>query len=316
MRRRSFLRLSAAGAAGASGALPALPLPVWAQQAGAGRGDAQRTDARRVDARRIDARRIVSLGGSVTEIVEALRATDRLVGVDSSSLYPTSVRQLPQVGYYRNFGVEGIASLRPDLVLASEHAGPPQSIEQLRKLGIRVLSVPSNPTLASLQQSIETVAAALGLEERGRALARGIDTDVAQARRAAAERGTTPRVLVLSSHTGKLQAAGRETAADALLALAGAQNLFTSGTSYKPIAVEAVAALAPDYIVTSPLSLPANGGVAAFAAQPGIGATPAARAKRIIVIDDLLLLGFGPRIAQALRQLQAGFAERDAAQAR
>ena len=101
-----------------------------------------------------------------------------------------------------------------------------------------------------------------------------------------------------------------------LLALVGAQNLFTSGSSYKPIATEAVAALAPDFIITSPLSLPANGGVAAFAAQPGISATPAARAKRIIVVDDLLLLGFGPRIAQALRQLQAGFAEHETSQAR
>ena len=201
-------------------------------------------------------------------------------------------------------------------MLASEHAGPPQSIEQLRKLGIRVLSVPSNPTLASLHQGIEAVAAALGLDERGRALIRNIDNEVAQARRAAAERGTTPRVLVLSSHTGRLQAAGRETAADALLALVGAQNLFTSGSSYKPIATEAVAALAPDFIIPSPLSLPANGGLAAFAAQPGISATPAARAKRIIVVDDLLLLGFGPRIAQALRQLQAGFAEHETSQAR
>jgi iron complex transport system substrate-binding protein len=316
MRRRSFLG-SVAGAVGTAGALSALPaLPAWAQQGRDQQGAAQRGDARRSDARRIDARRIVSLGGSVTEIVEALQATDRLVGVDSSSLYPASVRQLPQVGYYRNFGVEGIASLRPELVLASEHAGPPQSIEQLRKLGIRVLSVPSNPTLASLHQGIEAVAAALGLDERGRALIRNIDNEVAQARRAAAERGTTPRVLVLSSHTGRLQAAGRETAADALLALVGAQNLFTSGSSYKPIATEAVAALAPDFIITSPLSLPANGGLAAFAAQPGISATPAARAKRIIVVDDLLLLGFGPRIAQALRQLQAGFAEHETSQAR
>ncbi|MGE0808729.1 MAG: hemin ABC transporter substrate-binding protein [Burkholderiaceae bacterium] len=316
MLRRSFLRRVGLGAALVAAAQRSGPAAAQAASGQAASGQtasgqavpAQAAPAPAAPAPTAAARRVVSLGGTVTEIVEALGATERLVGVDASSLYPAAVRQLPQLGYYRNFGVEGVVSLRPELVLASDHAGPPQSLEQLRRLGIRVVAVPSGPTLDSLQQGVETVAAALALDERGRALTQRIDTEVEQARRAAAERGTRPRVLVLSSHTGKLQAAGRDTAADALLALAGAQNLFTSATSYKPMAVEAVAALAPDFIVTSPLSLPANGGLAAFIAQPGISATPAARARRVIVIDDLLLLGFGPRIGLALRQLQAGFA--------
>jgi len=60
------------------------------------------------------AARVVSLGGSVTEVVYALGAGDRLVAVDISSLYPQAAQTLPKVGYYRDVSVEGIASLRPD----------------------------------------------------------------------------------------------------------------------------------------------------------------------------------------------------------
>ena len=113
-------------------------------------------------------------------------------------------------------------------------------------------------------------------------------------------------MLLFSSHTGKLQAAGRDTAANAVLALAGASNVFAGQTGYKAISAEAIAALKPDAIVTTTMSVRASGNVAAFAAQPGIAVTPAARNGRVIVIDDLLLLGFGPRLPEALRQLEAG----------
>ena len=62
--------------------------------------------------------RIVSVGGSTTEIVYALGAADRLVGVDTTSLYPSSADALPDVGYVRQLSAEGLLSLRPDLILA------------------------------------------------------------------------------------------------------------------------------------------------------------------------------------------------------
>ncbi len=249
--------------------------------------------------------RVVALGGNVTEIVDALQAVDLLVGVDASSLHPASVRRLPQVGYYRSFAVEGVIGLRPDLVLASEHAGPPRSLEQLRSVGLRVVGVPSGPSLDALREGIDAVAQALGVADRGRALMRRIDAEIAPLRRDAGP-AAGPRTLVLSSHTGKLQAAGRETAADALLALAGARNLFGAYSGFKAISNEAVAALAPEVIVTTAMSIAGSNGLAGFSAQPGVAVTPAARNGRVVVLDDLLLLAVGPRIGLALRQLEAG----------
>lgn len=250
--------------------------------------------------------RVVSLGGAITEIVYALGAGGTLVGVDQSSIHPEAARRLPQVGYYRSFSVEGVASLKPDIVLVADQAGPPQSLEQLRRLGMRLVVLPSAPTVEALARRIEGVAEALGRQAPGRALVEKIRAEVAGAGLAA--KSAPKRVLVLSSHTGRLQAAGAETAGDAMVRLAGATNVFAAHTSYKPIAAEAVSALQPDVIVTTTSSVEAVGGLAAFAAQPGIAITPAARAQRIIAMDDLLLLSFGPRLPQALAELRAGLA--------
>ncbi|MEC5398548.1 heme/hemin ABC transporter substrate-binding protein [Uliginosibacterium sp. H1] len=249
--------------------------------------------------------RVVSLGGPLTEIAFALGGGDRLVGVDASSVYPAAAAQLPKVGYYRSFSVEGVVSLQPQVVLALDHAGPPPAMEQLRKLGVQVVVLPSDPTLDALELRMDGVARALGLGDAGKRAALALRDEITKLTRAQ----STQRVLLVSAHTGKLQAAGRGTAANALLRLTGARNAF-DGEGYKSLSGEAVAALQPDVIVTTTLSAEASGGVQGFAAQPGLAVTPAARERRIIVMDDLLLLGFGPRLPEAVRLLQAGLAKR------
>lgn len=253
--------------------------------------------------------RAVGLGGAITEIVYALDAGGTMVGADSSSIYPPEALKLPKVGYYRTFSVEGVASLKPNLVLASDQSGPTQAFEQLQRLGSKVVVLPSAPTLAALDQRILGVAAALDMQARGTALVDRLHAELREIKPPAQRL----RVLMVSSHTGRMQAAGEDTAADAMLALAGATNVLAGQTGYKPFSAEAAAALKPDVIVTTTMSVSASGGVDKFLAQPGLNATPAARQKRVIVMDDLLLLGFGPRLPDALRQLQAGFAARPVA---
>ena len=248
--------------------------------------------------------RVVGLGGAVTEIVYALDAGNSLVGADASSIYPPAALKLPKVGYYRTFSVEGVASLKPDLVLASDQSGPPQSLEQLKRLGSKVVVLPSAPTVAALDQRILGAATALERGTQGKALVDRIHAELDAIKPTV----KPPRVLMVSAHTGKMQAAGEDTAGAAMLKLVGATNVLGDQTGYKPFSAEAAAALRPDVIVTTTMSIQASGSVEAFLAQPGLNATPAARNKRIVVMDDLLLLGFGPRLPEALRQLQAGFA--------
>jgi len=251
--------------------------------------------------------RIVSAGGSVTECVAALGFASVLVGVDATSLHPEPVTRLPQVGVHRMLSSEGVLSLRPDLVLVSSDAGPPAALEQIRTSGVRLAVIPSEHSLAGAQEKVRAVARALGAAERGDALASAIARDVESARAAIAaalDGRARPRVLFLYARgAGSPLVSGRGTAADAMLALAGAENAVTAYEGYKPLSSEAAVAAAPDAILMPERALQGLGGADGVLALPGLRDTPAGRARRVVGMDDGLLLGFGPRLAQAVREL-------------
>jgi iron complex transport system substrate-binding protein len=95
-------------------------------------------------------------------------------------------------------------------------------------------------------------------------------------------------------------AAGRDTAADSLIALCGGENVFASHAGYKTVSLEATAAAAPDAIGMMDHTLQVMGGVSAVANHPALRLTPAAKAMRIIARDGSFLLGFGPRLPEAI----------------
>lgn len=254
--------------------------------------------------------RVISLGGSVTEIVYALGAEAQLVGTDQSSLYPPAAQALPQVGYFRQLALEGILSLTPNLILAAHGSGPDYVLDKLRTLGIDVHLFSGEPSVDTLLANIKGIAAVLKVEARGAALATRLREELATL--AAEPPAVSPSVLILTTHTGQLRAAGHGTAADAVLTLAGGHNLLpATQQGYQTLGAESVADLAPQWILTSPLSLRASGGsLETFAAKNGVVLTPAAKQGRILVLDDLLLLGIGPRLPEAIRTLREQFAQR------
>ncbi|NMU92551.1 ABC transporter substrate-binding protein [Achromobacter ruhlandii] len=237
--------------------------------------------------------RVVTLGGSVTEIVYGLGQGGRLVGDDQSSLYPEAATRLPRVGYYRAVPVEGVLALKPDLVLASEQAGPPEAPRRLGEVGVRLVSVPDAPSVDSLKARIRAVA--------GEPMVRDVTRELAKAE---AMPATRARALLLINRNGAPQGAGRGTAAAEVMHLAGLDNVLDGQQGYKPLSPEAIGALAPDMIIVTRESLQASGGLDGFARLPGIAVTQAAAKRRIIVMDDLLILGLGPRLPQALIQLK------------
>ena len=245
---------------------------------------------------------IVSLGGSVTEIVYALGQEKRLIATDMSSLYPSEAKELPQVGYYRNISVEGIVSTAPALVLASENAGPKEVLDRIAELGIKVERVSDDSTVESLYQRISQIAKVLNTEQEGAVLLAEVKAAVENAMTLS----TTPyRATLVVNRTGTFQAAGAGTSADELMRLAGFENIFSEQQSYKPVSKESFLERQPEVIITTTASVEKSGGLTQFAKDPVIANTPAAAAGRIVVLDDLLALGMGPRLDQAIRQLRA-----------
>jgi iron complex transport system substrate-binding protein len=254
-----------------------------------------------------EAARVVVAGGALAETVHALGLADRLAGVDITSLYPAEIAALPKIGYLRSLGAEGILSLRPDLLLATPEAGPPAVLDQVRAAKVRVEAVAAPNTPEGVAEKIEAVAAALGVPERGRSVAERYRADWDAARAEVARYRDRPRVLFVLAHTGgSPMVAGRNTAADAMIALAGATNAGAGFEGYKPMTAEAVMAANPEILLITTQGVDELGGLGTLWEQPALRLTPAGRARRAVAMDSLYLLGFGPRLPQAVRELAHG----------
>ncbi len=248
--------------------------------------------------------RIVSVGGSVTETLYALGLGDRLIAVDSTSLYPPEAQELPQVGYLRSLAAEPIVALGPDLVLAEADAGPTAVLDQLKEAGVTLVLVPDRSSPMGITEKILLVTDAVDRPEAGKALARSITAafgEVETRRQAAVEQ---PSVLFLLSHSGPPMAAGRDTSAEAVIQLAGGRNVIQDFSGYRPLSPEMAVRAAPDVILLTDQGVEAMGGLDKVYAHPALGLTPAAQNKRVYAFDALLLLGFGPRTPEVAAALQ------------
>ncbi len=267
------------------------------------------------------ARRIVSVGGALTEIVYALEAQGELVGVDTTSLYPAVAQQLPQVGYARTLSAEGVLSLAPTQLIATEEAGPQTVLRQVREAGVPVAVLSANNQFEGLLERVKQVGRITGRPEPAARLAQSLQQQWSGALARVRQRQHAPvRVLFILAHEpNQVMVGGRETGADAMLAYAGAVNVMGGQggqggfAGYKPLTPEAVIAARPDIVLVTDQGLKASGGVDGILKLPGLAQTPAGRKHRIVSQEAMLLLGFGPRMPQALADLDAAFAKAMAA---
>ncbi len=251
-----------------------------------------------------DASRIITIGGSITEIVFALGAGDQVVARDDSSLYPPQVSGLQSVGYVRRLSAEPVLSLEPTLIITTEDAGPPEAVEQLRAAGVTFLVVPKADTVEGVIDKVKLIAQALRREAEGERVIAQIEADYAAAQALQAEMTSRPRVMFIYARgVGAMSVAGTNTSADTMIKLAGGENAVTEYEGYRPMTAEAVVASAPDVILLMTRGLESVGGVEGLLAQPGIAQTPAGQNRRIVAMDDLYLLGFSTRIGTAILDL-------------
>jgi iron complex transport system substrate-binding protein len=282
-----------------------LALVVWASAAAFGEDTVRDAGVHAVPVQ--DASRIVSVGGAITEILYALGQERRIVGVDSTSLYPPqALREKPNVGYMRQLSPEGLLGLKPSLIIAAEGSGPKEAMAVLAAAAVPLVPVPDRFTGDGIIEKIRIVAAAVGVAPRGACLSQAVAADLAALARLRAKiRKPRKGVFLLSFVNDKAQVAGRATAADGILRLAGAVNAVADYEGYKPINDEAVIAAGPDFVLAMNRAGNALDGPTVFA-HPAFALTPAANDKAFLSLEGLYLLGFGPRTALAARDLAAG----------
>ncbi|PZR02355.1 MAG: hemin ABC transporter substrate-binding protein [Aeromonas media] len=241
--------------------------------------------------------RIVSIGPATTELILALGGEQSLVATDVSSPEP---RGVPKVGYHRALAAEGILSLSPTLVVGSDEMGPNSTLDQLRRANVKVEVMATAPTLANLNERIDTLAHLLGDQAAGSKLKEEIaaqsDTLAAQAKQ-----NKPLKVAFLLLHKGQpTSIAGGNTTASALVTLAGGVNPVAGLHDYKPVSTESLIELQPDLVLVSGRDWQQYQDPDAVLRQvPALSATPAGKNKAIHAIDGHALQG-----GLSLRSLQ------------
>lgn len=258
--------------------------------------------------------RLLSIGGSVTEIVYALGEQDRLVGRDTTSSYPQAAMQLPDVGYMRALSPEGVLSVEPTLIISEQGAGPKETIDVLSGANIRFVEVPSGYSRKAVVDKINAVASALSVPEKGKQLASAVDQQIAAVEAEVLALNLPARnvMFVLSLRGGKVLASGKNTAADGIIQMAGGCNVFSDFSGYKAVTEEAITAANPDVILMmTARGMPGNHQTDAkqVFGLPALATTAAAKTSNLIRMPGLLLLGFGPRTGEAVKMLHDRLAD-------
>jgi iron complex transport system substrate-binding protein len=254
-----------------------------------------------------DISRIVPLSGDIAEIIWTLGFAPNVVGVDVSAVYPAGQwDKLPKIGFERQLSAEGILSLNPTLVIGKQQAGPAAVLDQVRAAGVPVVIVNEPQTIDAPEAKIREVAAALGVPDEGEQLATKVHDEIATAQQLASTATSKPTVMFLYVRAGGTQLIGGQgSVADAMIEAAGGVDAGSAAgvKGFMPVTAEAIVAAQPDYIVVPSSGVQSIGGVDALLKIPGVAETPAGKAKRFLVYDDLLLLGMTPRAGQMVQEL-------------
>lgn len=261
--------------------------------------------------------RIVSLAPSTTEIVFALGLDEKVVGVSDYCDYPynfsawIAAGNMTSIGDFSNPNLEVIASLEPDLILATAGVQG-ETVTTLRNLGYKVL-VLDPPNITGVLRDIELVGNATGKRAEAHELINNIQSRIDAVVNKVAIAASRPKVYYeVWYDPTSLWTAGAKAWQNELIEKAGGVNIFADqDLEYFQSSAEAVIQRNPDVII-----LPKEGmgkgepfwiSIDAVKSRPGWSSISAVQNDRICTVDSNILSRAGPRVADAIEELAKAF---------
>lgn len=246
---------------------------------------------------------IVSLAPSNTEIVCALDACDRVVGVTDFDDYPPEVVDVDKVVTMAQVDVEAVVAAEPDLVLAAGNELTPTAvIDQLAGLGLPVL-VLYPESLAGVTADIELIGTAIGRAAAAAALVDGMEAR-AQAVEDAVAGLDRPRTFYeVGVFEGIIYTAGDGSFLASLIDTAGGEPITGDALSTS-IEIEDLVAADPELILLGDATYDETITPESVAGRPGWDAMTAVADDRVVVVtEDVVITRPGPRIVDGLEAL-------------
>jgi len=255
--------------------------------------------------------RVVAVSKQINEFLYAIHAESVLVARDLTSIYPPEITKLPSVGYHRALSAEGIISMKPTLLLTDGNVGPEPVLEQVRKVGIPVLTLPPGGTVDSAMALMKTLGTRFGREREADSVIAAWRSGMDSLWSDTAKWSAPPKPRVLIIHFGQIRnnylALKRGGTADAMLHWAGAENAIDSIGGMAALTPELIARASPDVIIATDVGFDRYGSVEKFKTLPGVALTPAAQSDRIYRINEQEIMYFGPRTPEVVRHLASTF---------
>jgi iron complex transport system substrate-binding protein len=262
-----------------------------------------------------DARYVV-ISPIYNEIIWALGAQDRVVGVDLSTTYPPDVKKVQTVGYHRALSAEGILSLHPTVVINDNNIGPPQVVQQIQQLNIPMKTFTAkNDSFDGTKALIREMGAYFHKEARAEELCKTLDEQRAASMEKVKQYSDRPRVAVI--HFGRASnvymVVGKGGGGDGggvsqMIELAGGQMALenTAGRGMQRLeSPEILAQANPDVILLTDFGYDRLGSVDQIKALPGVATSNAAKTGHIYRIEENVLNYFGPRSGENIEKVAA-----------
>jgi len=259
-----------------------------------------------------DARYVV-ISPIYNEIIWALGAQDKVVGVDLSTTYPPEVKKVQTVGYHRALSAEGILSLHPTAVIHDNNIGPPQVVEQLKQLNIELKTFSAkNDSFDSTKALIREMGAYFHKEARAEELCKTLDEQRAASLEKVKQYSDRPRVAVI--HYGRASnvymVVGKGGGGDGggvsqMIEMAGGQMAIENKGMQRMESPEIMAQANPDVILITDFGYDRLGSLDQIKALPGVATSNAAKTGRIYRIEENVLNYFGPRSGENIEKVAA-----------
>ena len=241
--------------------------------------------------------RVVTLAPHLTELVCAVGACGRLVGVSAYSDYPAEVKNLPQVSDAATVNLEAVLALKPDLVLAWDGGTAPETVTRLRGLGLRVEPLRVRG-LEDVAAALEETGALLGATDAAQQAAQAYRTRLGLLR--ARWRGAAPIRTVYQIETAPAYTVNRDSPISEAMALCGGVNVFADLPRLAaPVSAEAMLAARPEAVLYGG----EENAPAIHDYWARLAGAPAARTDNLYAVDANLLARATPRLLDGVEQV-------------
>ena len=241
--------------------------------------------------------RIISLSPSNTEILFAIGAGDRVVGVTEYCNYPPAAKTRPRVGGVSTVSIEKVVALNPDIVIGCSLNGK-DTFERLEELGIPVLGL--NPkNISGILADIELVGRVTGEESNATNLVATMKSRLDAIRAKARAMSGSQQAPTVFYDIGGFYTAGNGTFVNEIIETAGGRNIAADKTGYFQMSIEELIAENPQVIICDRGMGSMSKAYEEIMSDDRLKIVDAVRNNRVYLIDGDIIDRPGPRIVNA-----------------